>query len=137
MTLTRQVLYYGHEQKLPKQEELRAGPLQLIYEQGDLRYIRLGNSEILRRIYMALRDRNWGTVPAHLSNVERNVAEDSFLIRYHVDHIQGEIDFVWEGELRGDPDGKITFSMEGIARSTFWRNRIGFCVLHPANLSSC
>ena len=25
--------------------------------------------------------------------------------------------------------------MEGVARSTFWRNRIGFCVLHPASLA--
>jgi hypothetical protein len=134
---TRQVLYYGHEQELPEQEELRAGPLQLIFEQGDLRYIRLEDNEILRRIYMALRDRNWGTAPARLSRVEKDIAEDSFLIRYHADHIRDEIDFAWNGELRGDPDGKITFSMEGIARSTFWRNRIGFCVLHPANLSGC
>ena len=37
MTLTRQVLYYGHDQELPEQEELRAGPLQLIYDGGDLR----------------------------------------------------------------------------------------------------
>jgi hypothetical protein len=129
------VLYYGQEKPLPAQVELRAGPLELIYEQGDLRYIRQGEVEIVRRIYVAVRDRNWGTVPVVLSDVEMSIGEKSFLIRYHVDNRQNEIDFGWEGELRGDPDGKITFSMEGIARSTFWRNRIGFCVLHPASLA--
>ena len=135
--LTRPVLYYGHEQALPEQIELRAGPLTLTYEQGDLRYIRLGDDEILRRIYVAVRDRSWGTVPPVISDIQMNIGTDSFLIRYHVDHRQNEIDFGWEGELRGYPDGKITFTMQGIARSNFWRNRIGFCVLHPANLAGC
>ncbi len=133
--LTRSVLYYGHEQALPEQIELRAGPLALTYEQGDLRYIRLGDDEIVRRIYVAVRDRSWRTVPPVLSDIQMNIGEDSFLIRYHVDHRQDEIDFGWEGELRGHLEGEITFTMEGIARSTFWRNRIGFCVLHPASLA--
>ena len=137
MALSRQVLYYGREDALPEQVALRAGPLRLTYEQGDLRYIRLGNFEILRRVYVAIRDRNWGTIPAVLSNVQMDIGEDSFLIRYHVDNCLREIAFSWEGEIRGDAEGNIAFSMEGIARSTFWRNRIGFCVLHPASLAGC
>jgi hypothetical protein len=135
MALSRQVLYYGREGALPKQVALRAGPLALNYEQGDLRYIRMGKFEILRRVYVAIRDRNWGTIPAVLSNVQMDIEEDSFMIRYHVDNRQREIDFGWEGEVRGDAQGNIAFSMDGVARSTFWRNRIGFCVLHPASLA--
>jgi len=137
MALSREVLYYGREDALPEQVVLRAGPLRLTYEQGDLRYICLGNCEILRRVYVAIRDRNWGTIPAVLSNVRMDIREDSFLIQYHVDNCQREIDFGWDGEIRGDAGGNIAFSMDGIARSTFWRNRIGFCVLHPASLAGC
>ena len=135
MLLPRQVLYYGRDVELPEPVELQAGPLALTYENGDLRYIRLGDCEILRRIYVAVRDRNWGTVPPVLSDLQVNSAEDSFEILYHVDNCQREIDFGWEGVIRGDSEGRITFSMEGVARSTFWRNRIGFCVLHPASLA--
>ena len=33
--------------------------------------------------------------------------------------------------IEGESDGTIRFAMDGGARSTFLRNRIGFCVLHP------
>ena len=56
------VARYGREQDLPEQRELRTGPLRMIFEQGDLRYVRLGDREILRRVYVAIRDRNWATV---------------------------------------------------------------------------
>jgi hypothetical protein len=50
-----------------------------------------------------------------------------------VTHRQGGIDFRWHGEIKGESDGTITFTMDGVAHSTFMRNRIGFCVLHPAS----
>lgn len=129
--LPKNVWYYGKEAALPKQELLRAGPLSLVYEEGDLRYIRLGDREVLRRMYVAVRDRNWGTVPPRLSNVQMDIGEGSFRIAYDVEHRQGDIDFFWKGTITGRADGTITFAMDGVARSTFWRNRIGFCVLHP------
>jgi hypothetical protein len=125
------VWYYGKDEPLPQQKELRAGPLSLIYEEGDLRYIRLGDREVLRRVYVAVRDRNWDTVPPRLSHVQMEIAQDSFRITYDVEHRQGDVDFFWKGTITGDANGTITFVMDGVARSTFWRNRIGFCVLHP------
>ncbi len=120
---------------LPNQVELRAGALTLLYEQGDLRYIRSGNTEILRRIYVAIRDRNWGTIAPVFSNMIMEISNDAFLITFETINQQSEIDFAWNGTIRGEPDGTISFTMDGEARSTFWRNRIGFCVLHPASLS--
>jgi hypothetical protein len=131
MKLSKQVLYYGKDEPLPEQIELRAGPLSLVYEAGDLRYIRLGRHEILRRIYVAVRDPNWGTVLPKLSNIQMDIKADSFRISYDVENKQGDIDFFWRGAISGDTAGTISFSMEGEARSTFRRNRIGFCVLHP------
>src|SRR5438128_1130651 len=129
--LPTRVLYYGKDEPLPVRRALRAGPLSLLYEEGDLRYIRLGDREVLRRVYVAVRDRNWGTVPARLSNVRIESDGDSFRVSYDVANRQGEIDFAWQGTITGDARGTITFTMEGEARSTFSRNRIGFCVLHP------
>ena len=62
----KEILYYGKDEALPKQTPLRAGPLSLIYEAGDLRYIKWGGREIVRRIYVAVRDRNWATITPRL-----------------------------------------------------------------------
>jgi len=129
--LPKNVLYYGKTDPLPERRELRAGPLSLIYEAGDLRAIKLGDREILRRVYVAIRDQNWGTAPAALSNVCLETGADSFRITYDVENRDGAVDFFWQGTISGDENGTITFAMDGIARSTFLRNRIGFCVLHP------
>jgi D-apionolactonase len=126
------VLRYGSDDPLSEQRSLRAGPLRLIYEGGDLRYIKLGEHEVVRRIYVAVRDRNWGTIPAQLLQEHVEADDASFRITYDVMNQQDELAFAWRGEIVGERDGAIRFSMDGEARSTFLRNRIGFCVLYPA-----
>ena len=135
MPLPHNVLYYGKEAPLPEQLPLRAGPLTMIYENGDLRYIKLGEKEIVRRLYVAIRDRNWGTAANVLSNVQMHIEDEAFQITYECTNKILDIDFVWHGELRGDANGIISCSMHGKARSTFLRNRIGFCLLHPSALA--
>jgi hypothetical protein len=131
VSLPRNVLCYGSESSLPTRTPLRAGPLSLFFEAGDLRYIRLGEREVLRRVYVALRDRSWHTLPLELSNLQEEISLDSFRITFDAENKQGEIDFSWKGAIRGDANGTITFAMDGEARSTFLRNRLGLCVLHP------
>lgn len=130
--LPQNFLYYGQAAALPERTILRAGPLTLVYEAGDLRYVRLGDKEIVRRIYVAIRDRNWGTVPNVLSNVQLDVQADSFTISYEAVNQQGEIDFRWRGRITGDSQGTLHCQLDGEAHSTFLRNRIGFCILHPS-----
>ena len=125
------VLYYGKDEPLPEQTQLRAGPLSMIFEAGDLRYIRFGDHEILRRIYVAVRDHNWDTILPQLANLQIEQEGNAFRITYDVANKTADVDFFWRGTITGDTDGTITFSMDGEARSTFRRNRIGFCVLHP------
>ncbi len=95
------VLRYGREAPLPERMPLRAGPLSLVYEGGDLRYVRLGDREILRRVYVAVRDRNWETVPAALSDVEMEIGGDSFRNTYRAEHVEGDIGYAWLGRSRG------------------------------------
>ena len=89
MKFSENVRYYGKDEPLPDQIDLKAGPLNLFYEAGDLRYIKYGDKEIIRRIYVAVRDRNWDTVQPALSNVSMNIADDTFNINYSVSNIQG------------------------------------------------
>ncbi len=98
---------------------------------GDLRYIKYGKHELLRRIYVAVRDPNWNTVPVNITIREISIQSDSFLIGYHAEHLNGVIHFSWKGVIVGASDSSLTFTMDGRAQSTFLRNRIGFCILHP------
>jgi hypothetical protein len=131
VTVEPNILRYGRAEPLPPRTALAAGPFSLWFEQGDLRYIRLGDREVLRRVYVAVRDRNWGTVPSRLSNVHADVQEGAFRLSFDVENREADIHFSWRGEIAGGADGTLRFVMDGLARSTFLRNRLGFCVLHP------
>ncbi len=111
---------------------LRAGPLEMSYRDGDLRYISAGGREIVRRIYVAARDRNWGAAPNRLKDVVIKAGSDAFRITFVCENLLNDLDFAWRGTITGRADGTITYAMDGVARATFMKNRIGFCVLHPA-----
>ncbi len=130
-TMKTSIFRYGKPEPLPKSRVLQAGPLTLLYEAGDLRYVKLGDKEIIRRLYVALRDQNWGTVAGVIRNERIAQHTDSFEITYESIHQKGDIDFTWNALIRGDSSGYISFEMKGEALSTFLRNRIGLCVLHP------
>jgi hypothetical protein len=110
---------------------LRAGPLTAELDGVDLRYVRAGTVEVVRRIYAAVRDRNWNTIAGVPSEIEVDDRGNSFGVRFSVRHVSHDLDFVWEGAITGDGDGRITFSFDGVAHCDLLYDRIGFCVLHP------
>ena len=46
---------------------LTAGPASLMLDGGDVRYYRVDGREILRRVYVAVRNEEWETLPAEIS----------------------------------------------------------------------
>lgn len=111
--------------------ELRAGNLSMLYENGNIRYIKAGSDEIIRMIYSAVRDREWLTVTPKIRNEVAEINPDSFKISYNCLYSDKEIEFEAEYLIEGRPDNSIAFSFEGKAKKTFEKNRIGFCILHP------
>ena len=85
------------------------------------------------------RDRDWGTVPAILSDVEIESNPDSFRISFSAEHRAGEVHFTWQGLISGSVGAAgvhtVSFSMQGQALSSFLKNRIGLCVLLPISLA--
>jgi hypothetical protein len=110
---------------------LRAGPLRLVFDRGELRWIRLGEREVLRGIYVAVREPGWATVPGTLEDLVIQAEPDAFRISFASRHRRGDVHFDWEARIEGFHDGRIVYEMDGAAGRTFLRNRIGFCVLHP------
>jgi D-apionolactonase len=130
-TLPVRVRRYGADRPLPEQRMLHAGGLSAILEDGDLRYISAGGVELVRRLYMAVRDRNWDTIEPIYTSFEVEDRGDSFRVEFTAEHVKGDVDFAWSGIIEGTSDGVIRARMNGEPRKPFHRNRIGFCVLHP------
>ena len=107
----------------------------MLFEHGGLRYVRCGDVEIVRRVYAAVRDADWGTVPDRIGDLRADIDDDSFHLEFDVVNQQGAIDFAWRGTIIGESRGRIVFELNGVARSAFRKNRLGFCVLHPMDLA--
>ncbi len=115
-----------------KDRILNAGPFTVLYQNGFLRYVKYGSKEIVRMMYFALRDENWGTYEAHIENEQVDIQENSFTITYDCFDRKNEITiFHWEASIRALPSGEITFEILGRATTDVLKNRAGFCILHP------
>lgn len=133
--LPKRVLWYGVDQPLAERHVLRAGPLTMVLENGALRSIKLGTREIVRGIYAAVRDKNWGTIEPRFLAYEIEAQKDAFEVRFGAEHKNAEVDFTWQGTIHGTADGTLQFIFDGRAQHSFLKNRIGFCVLHPMELA--
>jgi D-apionolactonase len=128
---TLNALLHGSTEAPPEMRVLRAGPVTVLLDGVDLRYMRIGRTELVRRIYAAVRDRNWNTVPPQISKLEVDAHDDSFEIHFQVRNTSHDLDFSWDGALSGDAQGRVTASFDGRAERDIEYNRIGLCIHHP------
>lgn len=133
--LTTRVKRYGIDADLPATRPLRAGPVRLVLENADLRYVSFGDTLIVLRVYLAVRDRNWDTIEPVFTTFNVTDQGDSFRAELEAEHISDDVDFAWSGIIEGNIDGTISYRMDGAPRRPFKKNRIGFCVLHPMQLA--
>ena len=126
--LPQRVLYYGKDEPLPERVALRAGPLSLFWEEGDLRTVKLGERELLRRVYIAIRDRNWGAVPNIISNLRMKVGDDAFEIAFDVENKEHDLEFRWQGHITGTSDGVVTYQTKANGRT--------YVSVHPAMVAA-
>jgi hypothetical protein len=130
-SLTEYELLHGIAEPPPETREIRAGPLIGILDGIDLRYLRFGRLELVRRIYVAVRDQNWNTIPAQYRITHLEQGPSTFVIEIEAEHREGDLKFAWRGSIAGSASGQITYLMDGVALSDFPYNRIGLCILHP------
>jgi D-apionolactonase len=122
--------WYGRDEPPLALRALRAGPVTANLVGRDLRNVRFGGTEIAQRIYVAVRDRNWDTVPGETSDVTVEEGENRFAVRFTVRHRQHDIDFVWQGEILGSPDGAISYAMDASAGADMTYKLIGLNLHH-------
>ena len=109
---------------------LRAGPVSALLDGPDLRHVRIAGVELIQRVYVAVRDAPWNTIPAVYDDWVRDVAEDRFLVTFRARHRHEAIDYAWNGRIEGRADGTITYEMDGVCHGVFQYSKIGLNVHH-------
>lgn len=121
-------------------DTLSAGILRMRLVDGELRTIRMGGVDLIRRLYFCVRTRTWDTVNPKFTSYEVQTTRESFRVKLEAicdrpvgDGYETDAHFKWNAVIEGSPDGKITFTVEGEATTDFQSNRIGLCLLIGTN----
>ena len=111
---------------------LNAGPVRLKLADGELRYLRVNGREVLRRVYFAVRDARWDTVPANFESIDLQSGAEEFTVKLRARCLNEIADVHWNGRIEGRADGSIAWEVEWEPRADFEYPRIGICVLYGA-----
>ncbi len=115
-----------------REYDLHAGPVRAKFASGELRYLHVGDKEIARRIYFAVRDGDWDTAPPQFDHIKVTKQANGFTIDLTARCVLPAADYSWTAKIVGTPGGKITWTVSGSPNKDFKSNRIGLCVLYGA-----
>ena len=128
---SRAVKLFGTETLDPISRKLKAGALTAELDNGMLRYIRIGETEVLRAIAFLVRDENWGTFTPKIENLKVDEAADRFTVSYDATCSDAKRSIRYHSTITGSADGKLSFATEATPETDVLTNRTGFVVLHP------
>src|SRR5882724_3806582 len=129
--ISRAVTLCGTEQTDTPGRILRAGPMTVEFDNGQLRYLKVTGVEVLRAVGFLVRDENWGTYTPAISNLNIDQRADSFSISYHAECKRPDQEIAYDAKIEGTRDGNLVFDGTAIPKTDFTTARTGFVVLHP------
>ncbi|MGI9500280.1 MAG: hypothetical protein ACR2P3_09590 [Geminicoccaceae bacterium] len=127
----RAVALFGTDEPVADAKTLRAGPLTVEFDNGALRYVKVGGKEAIRNIAFVVRDKNWGTYNPVLQNLKIGQAPNTFEVSFDAICKDADQELHYSARIKGKSDGTLTFEGTGKAITDFLTNRTGFVVLHP------
>jgi len=129
--IDRFIALFGTAQPPPERIEVKAGPVSATFEAGALRWIRLGDVEVLRGIAFLVRDRNWDTPSPLLSDLKVDQSDRGFRVTFKALCRTNDGELPWSAEIVGEADGTLRFVGTASPAKDFVTNRTGFVILHP------
>ena len=120
----------------PRPYRIAAGDLSLLVDGVDLRRVILGGVPVMDRVFVAIRDVDWGTLPPTLEapwDVETDPVSGRVDLVFRVRHDGAGIRFGWQGRISVGPGPRLSMEMDGMAEAAFRYARIGLCALLPAS----
>jgi nucleotide-binding universal stress UspA family protein len=108
-----------------------AGAISAMLDNGALRYIKLGDVEVLRAIAFLVRDENWGTYTPKISNLKVSKSKSGFKIGYDATCGGDKAELAYRADINCSAEGVLKFGVSATPKADFKTNRTGFIVLHP------
>jgi hypothetical protein len=112
---------YGEARPEPHVRHVAAGPIRMKFQDGELRYLRVGQREIVRRIYFAVRDERWDTVMPRFTRLQVDAKADAPPVEALAVRADGGGAVVW---LSNSTDRAQAVVLEGLgraAKAALWR----------------
>ena len=129
--VSKNVVLCGTEQADVVGRVLTAGPMQVEFDNGQLRYLKVHGVEVLRAIGFLVRDENWGTYVPKISGLKIQQRKDGFSISFHAVCSRPGQEIAYDATIDGRADGSLEFNGTAIPKTDFLTARTGFVVLHP------
>ena len=129
------IALYGISRSDDRPITAEAGPVSCELHDFQLRHIRIGDVQIARRLYFALRPADWDMAyPTEITDFRIGGQARSFRASWNARVVRDEIDYVWSAQVAGQSDGTLTFRVCGESHSKFESPRIGMCLLLAADV---
>ena len=122
---------FGTDEPVPQRRLLTAGPVTATLENGQLRWIRIGEVEAIRSISFTVRDRNWSTPVPEITNLKIDESGGGFEVEVNALCRTIDGNLAWHAEFTGTPDGTIRCVGTAKTDKDFLTCRTGFVILHP------
>ena len=129
---SRAIMLFGTDEPAAETRLLKAGPLTVELDAGNLRYIRHEGHEAIRAISYVVRDQFWGTFNPEIRDLEVEETADRFTVTYSASCSGDGQRFDYHARITGNADGTLRFDGIGTPETDFLTNRTGFVVLHGA-----
>jgi hypothetical protein len=110
---------------------LKAGPMQVEFDNGQLRYLKVGGVEVLRALGFLVRDENWGTYTPQISELLIDQRADGFSVSFHAVCSRPGQEIAYDATIEGHANGNLEFEGTAVPKTDFLTARTGFVVLHP------
>ena len=128
---------FGTCQVVPHVELLTAGAWSCELKEGQLQNIRWNDVEVIRGISYLFRDRDWGTVPAEITDKKLFFNSKRFDVQFQLRMKTSQGTLTCSARLCASDEGLLEFEVRAMASNEMLTNRCGFVVLHPAAAAGC
>lgn len=98
--------------------QLRAGPVRFTLVNGELRYLYIGDREVVRRVYFCVRFHDkWDTAFNEITrcDVTADARAGTFSIALAARAVTGPVNYGWSAHITGAADGTIVYTVRGAA----------------------
>ncbi len=132
MTADQLIRTFGSAERVAPGIPLSTGPVTLLLSDGDLRQLRFGGVEVLRRLSYPVRDKDWGTLAIVTVSEETRMRGAGLAHARAFRSADGSVEGTFDLDVAIAADGAVVTARIAVtALRDVQVNRCGFTLLHP------